>query len=1174
MIHSIHKIIGRPTGLILFALLTVLCCPTSLQAQQYLGTLTGTVEDASGAKIVSADVTATDVVTKFVTKTVTNGSGGYSIPFLTPGTYTVTISSTSFRGETRTDIMLTAGQNVQINFSLKAGSVAENVVVTADTVLLDTASSNLSETLTSKEVTDIPNIGRNPFQLATLAPGMTSTNYTEAKASFGANPWTLVAAKANGNSGHFRLTLDGIPDDPAERFTGAGYQGFVPSPEAVQEVKTQTAVYDAQYGHGDGTVINTVLRTGSNQFHGSAYFIFRNTYLNANTSERVPNQNSALNAASPTPRVNDQWRQPGFVFDGPIVIPKLYDGHDKTFFMVAYERIQSVNNIPYSALLPTAAERAGNFSDLCTSFASGICAAGKGQQIYDPLTSNSANNRTPFLGNIIPANRMSAVGAALSKFYPTPNSTLSRTVNYISPETVDHQKYFGVVARLDHSFSQNNKASATFFNGGISAIQPNEGFGGGVGPTGIGYTVYRNNEGGSLDDVIVVSPTLVVDARVGVIYHPFNLVYLGNKYDLSTIGINATGLPYASLPGTSFTDSYGGLQSGAGSQESRTAIGAASLLISKSFGKHNLRTGYEGNLIRYNVQNPESGLGTFAFNRQFTQQNSVNTAVGNDPNSGNAVASLILGYPSSGNYLQSVSFALQQLYSAFYVQDDWRVTNRLTLNMGLRWDYESPFTERYNRQNAGFCTACANPLQASVSGLALNGGLQFVSASNRYPYPKDLNNFQPRFGIEFQLSPSTVLRGGFGVIYFNTLETPLGQGYNSTTAYVSTLDSSHPANVFSNPFPSGINQPTGSSLGLATQVGQSVSFSDPNHTQPKTIQYSVSTQTQLPAGIVLQVAYVGNKASQTEINKNINGIPAQYYNQGAAGVTYLQQQVPNPMVGLLSGSSLNSATIQRQFLLTPFPEFTGVTDNYASKGSTLYNSLQTSVTKRMSHHFSVQGNFTWSKTMDRDIYLNPGQDSLDNPFRYEDPSSTLVANVVSIYQFSGLEHQPAYLRMPLGGWQINGVLRAQNGNLIASPSGVTPLAPAHLANATYGRFFNTCYENAAGALVMATASAPGCDSASSTPAFQQHLSFTLNNIGPYMSDVRQRIHPLFDLSLFKRFEIHESANFEIRGEFFNLLNTPIFAGPNTTPGSANYGAVTLTQINDPRIAQLTARINF
>jgi Carboxypeptidase regulatory-like domain/TonB dependent receptor len=1161
-----------------FALLLSLVNTLPVFAQQYLGTLTGEVSDASGAKIANAEVSATDVTTHFTTRTKTNGAGEYSIPFLTPDTYDVAITIAGFRPETRTGIVLTAGANERTDFSLQVGTVGEKVVVTADLELLDTASANLGTTLGTKEVTDLPNVGRNPFVLSTLAAGVTTGAYMQSKSSGFTNPFSGVAVQiiANGSSGHNRLTLDGIPDDPAERLSGASYTGFVPSPEAVQEVKTQTALYDAQYGHGNGTVLNSVLRAGSNRYHGSAYYVFRNTYLDANTHERVPTQNATV---SPTHRVNDQWTQPGGVIDGPVVIPHLYNGHDKTFFMAAYEYIQLHQPVPFSGLVPTKAQLAGDFSGLCSNFVAGVCAAGAGVQLYDPLTADANGNRTPFLNNNI-ASRINAAGAALATYYPAPNSTLSPTVNYISSDTSSPNKYWSFVTRVDHSFSDRNKLNATFFKAVLHQIQPHEGFPKQIAPTGIGYTVYRNNIGGSLDDVTVISPTLVVDARIGVIYHPFGLVYPGSTFDLSTININGSGLPNPSFPGTAFTDSYSGLAAGNTGQISEDTLGSASVLVSKTLSKHTLRVGFDGNLSRYNVQNPQSGVGVFNFDRRFTQKNSVSTAVGSDANSGNPFASLLLGYPSSGTYGNQIAYALQQLYYGIYVQDDWRVMRNLTVNAGLRWDYESPFTERYNRQNVGFCATCPNPLQASVTGLTLNGGLQFATSSHRNPYPSDWNNFQPRFGVEYQLNPNVVLRGGFGVIYFNTLESPLGQGYSSSTGYVATLDSTHPANILSNPFPTGINLPTGSSLGLATQVGQAITAPDSNHTQPKIMQYSVSVQTQLPANMVLQIAYVGNKASQLEINKNIDALPAQYFNQGASGVTFLQTQVANPMAGLLPGSSLNSATVQRQFLLTPFPEFTSVTDNYASKGSVLYNSLQTSVVKRVSHGLTVQGNFTWSKIMDQNIYLN-AQDSLDSPFRYQDPNPNLVANLVGIYQFSSLSGKSSIERWTLGGWQVNGVLRAQNGNLVANPGGsggsagtVTPLSSAHLGNATYGRYFNTCYENAAGALVMTTPTAPGCDSTASIPAFQQHLSFTLNNIGPYMNDVRQRVHPLMDLSLFKRFQLHESLNFEIRGEFFNVLNTPNFGGPGTTPGSASYGIVTLTQLNDPRLTQLTARLNF
>lgn len=1187
-----------------------------MQAQQYLGTLGGSVSDSTGAKIVGASVTATDVTTNFETKAVSNGAGEYTIPFLTPDTYTVTVEASGFGPQSRIGVTLTAGGIQHTDFVMQAGAATAQVTVTADNEQLNTASADLDTTLSTMEVTDMPNIGRNPFVLATLAANVYSGNYMQGKASGFTNPFsgTAVQIMVNGSSGHNRITLDGIPDDPAERLSGAGYTGFVPSPEAVQEVKVQTGTYDAEYGHGNGVVTNTVLRAGSDKYHGSAYFTFRDTYLDANTYERTATQNNAPAGIALTPRVNDTWTQPGFVFSGPVKIPHVFKGDGKTFFMVAYERIQLHQPLPYSGLVPTTAELNGDFSSLCT-VSGGVCTSGV--QIYDPTSVASGNaNRTPFAGNIIPQGRFNAAGAALLSYFPKPNSTFSPTVNYISSDTTEPNKYFSVVTRVDHSFSDRHKINATYFKDILNQIEPNEGFPKNIGPStgtngGDGYTVYRNNEGGSVDDVLSISPTLVVDARFGLIYHPFGLVYPGNVFDLSTIGINATGLPYKSFPNTTASDSYAGLAGGADGQISEDTLGSTSLLIAKTLQKHSLRLGFDGNLSRYNVQNPGSGFGNFAFNRQFTQENSSgqtgancpaqNCTVGNDTTSGNAIAAMLLGYPSSGNYTNQIAYALQQKYIAFYAQDDWRVTNKLTVNAGLRWDYESPFTDRYNRLNAGFCTTCSNPLQTSVSGLTLNGGLTFVGTSSspsRFAAQQKFANFQPRVGAAYQVTPKIVARGGFGLIYYNTMESPLGQGFSQSTAYVASINPVYPTNTISAPYPSGVQLPTGSTLGLSTQLGQSLTFPDPNHVQPKMWQWSTSLQIALPARMALQIAYAGNKVSSLEINnKSINNLPASFMGTSSSPLTSAQisaltASVSNPMAGKLPGSSLNAATVPQYWLDAPYPEFTGVTDTYISAGSALYNSLAITLNKQLSHGFEVQGNFTWAKIMDQNIFLNP---QATTPFRYQDASPNLTSNVFGTYHFSKLEGKPAYERMTLGGWQLQGVLRAYNGPLVPTPgnntgtaynassnSGTTykELRNPKLSYRSYSRYFNTCYENSAGALVYTSVSSsgvvtPGCDATNNNlPAFQANPQFTLAPpVGPYLN-IRELVHPLTDISVFKRFIIHDATSFEIRGEFFNVMNTPNFGAPGTTPGSTSYGYISLTQVNDPRLTQLTARINF
>jgi hypothetical protein len=1195
---SSRKVYGRIPSIVVVAILAMLCATTYSHAQaKYLGAISGVVSDSTGATIPGAAISAKDTTTQYVSKVVTDATGAYTIPFITPDTYEVTVSAKGFGPQTKTDVVVTAGGTADVPFTLLVGSASATMTVTADAIQLDTDSGQVATTITTQQVVDTPLIGHNPFIFTTLGAGVYSGQYMQSHAGSQANQFsgTAVQLVINGISNHVRLTLDGIPDDPAERFSGTNYLGFVPSMEAVQEVKVQNTLFDAQVGHG-AAVENTVLRAGTNQYHGAVYYVFQNTYMNANTSERVPLQNAATGA---TPRTNDQTSQPGFVIDGPASIPHVYNAHDRTYFMVAYERVQAKLPITSVAtvngIAPTAAQRKGDFSGLCSNFVSGICAPGAGQQLYDPTQPTAANgDRVPFLNNQIPSSYYSSsVGGALMALFPQPNATptSSSPNNYIptSGFTYD-EKYFSLVGRVDHSFSNNNKMNASFFKAILNQLVPNDGFPTAIGQTGMDYTVYRNNVGGHLQDVWMVSPTLAVESHIGLIYHPFGLVYKGLTYNLSSIGINPNGVTYQSFPGITMSDPLGGylgLAQGANGQVSTFAMIAPGAVVSKVRGKHSLRLGFDSNFDRYDVQNPQSGFGNYTFNREFTQKNSNPScptgevcSVNGDTNSGNALAAMLIGIPSSGSYGNNIAYALQDVYYGGFVQDDWSISHRLTVNLGFRWDFESPFTERYNRMVSSFCTTCINPMQAQVSGLPLPGGLQYITYGNRTPYPKNYSNWQPRIGGAYQLTRNMVIRGGFGIVYLNTLETPISTGYSASTSYVATTDNIHPANSLSNPFPSGVVAPSGSSLGLATALGQSVSFNDPSHVQPRDTEWSISAEYQFPWNVLLSAAYVGQKESREEVNKSINGLPVSYYNN-LSQASYLNTKVTNPMYGaalLPTSSSIDTATILQSTLLLPYPEFTGVTDNFASVGSQLYNSLQISASKRMSRGLSLQGNVTWDKLMDQNSYLNAGQNTFNQLFRYQDSSPTWIENFIATYQIPTLLH--SYVgKTIVGNWKLNTVLRETNGGLVSTPGGYTQIANPKLSNRTYGQYFNTCYQTVSivnNAPVWTNKVGTGaCASASSTPAFQQNPSgFWLATIGPDMESVRFHVHPLLDASMFKAFQLHDNYTFEIRGEVYNVANTPNFGNPSNSIGGTSFGSVAATQANDPRTLQLTARFNF
>jgi hypothetical protein len=587
------------------------------RAQKSLGAIDGEAVDATGAKVPGATVTVEEALTHYKTTATTNGSGAYSFPALNPGTYTVTVTASTFKNERRTDLVLTAGQTAEADFTLTPGGASETVQVESDNGLLDAGSAIIATTLSTQEVTDLPNEGRNPYAQEALAPGVipSTGNYFQAKSSQYTNPYSGFASAitVDGISGHNRLTLDGIPNDAAERFSGTIYTNFVPSPEAVQETKVQLGIFDAQVGHGDGTVTDVVVRTGANKLHGAAYYVFQDTYLNANTYEK-----SGLHQ----PRTNDQVSQTGLVIDGPVVIPKLYNGRDKTFFMFSFERYATHTALNYNSRVPTAAEINGDFSGLCSTFnAAGLCTSGV--QLYVPNSPvDASGNRTQYYANNNIASALNATGKALTTYFPAPNvpgSTAMTPVNYISTQTSYPSTYPSFIGRFDHAFGKNNKVSIVGFRSGLTQSYPLEGFPKGIGPTnsstGYGYSVHRNNRGGSIDDVQQFSSSMVLDSRFGVDYHPFGLVYPGSAgFNLSSLNIATPGLPYNSFPGEYMSsDGYAGLAPGAGGQVSTNAVSSLDEILSKNWGHHAVRFGFEGDLTRYNVQNPESG---FSLNSQ------------------------------------------------------------------------------------------------------------------------------------------------------------------------------------------------------------------------------------------------------------------------------------------------------------------------------------------------------------------------------------------------------------------------------------------------------------------------------------------------------------------------------------------------------------------------------
>jgi hypothetical protein len=722
---------------------------------------------------------------------------------------------------------------------------------------------------------------------------------------------------------------------------------------------------------------------------------------------------------------------------------------------------------------------------------------------------------------------------------------------------------------VDHQINEKNRLTMMGFSNVRHQLFPEYGW---ANPAASpGYLHFRNNHGGSIDWTRTISPSTVLDVKYGLIFHPFQVGLYGDNYDISKLGFTQqfiSQIPHENYPGLSISGGYTGTIGNAGtgtpstSQYSTTFDQSLSATVNKTMGKHSLKMGGEFYLMKANNNTSPSNINSFSFSAGFTQQNALTGSA----TAGNPFASLLLGWPSGGGYSNNIASAYEQFYQGFFVQDDWRITPKLTINLGLRWEYESPMTERYNRQNDGFDFTDANPLQAQVPSLQLLGGLLFTTSSNRLPFKRDLNNFGPRIGASYRLFPNTVLRGGFGTNYSVTFQTGGNTGFSTSTGYVDSNDANlTPANGLTTPFPGGILSPTGRSLGLATSEGQSFTFADPDRTIPKVYNYSLALQQQLPMHILLEVAFAGNYASQLSVSKSIDYLPRSFYalpgNPIPVPSTTLVGQVTNPMAGLIPGSSLNNATVAYQTLQMQYPEFTGVTESTNPIGQSVYNSMQVSVEKRLAKGLQGRISYTWDKILQETGYLN-SQDAWSQLQRVQSGEPTKVMTVSLTYMLPIFANSKGFAHNVLGGWEANAIVRYLNGSLVGQPGGVysTGINPK-LSDPTYQQWFNTCTLNTSGVR-------QNCATATQPVAFIQLPNYTLATLDG-LPGIRTQVPTTMDFSLFKTFQIHERAKLQFRANAYNVANTPIFGAPSSTSGVIGIG-----QANDPRIVELGLKLNF
>lgn len=1158
---------ARPAVCIfLFAL-----CASTASAQEARGTIQGTVFDSTGAVVPNASITANSVATNVNIKATSNEQGAYNIQFLLPGMYTISAGAAGFKTGRREGIELRIADRLQIDFTLEVGAVNEEVRVTAEAPLLQTATANLGMVVDTKRLSDLPIAHGSPFNLMFLATGVVETSgwgrtWQETSNLDGLSDYVSFNGTPSATS---EWTIDGSPNVQSSHGTGPMNS---PPADIVQEFKLETA-FDASVGHTSGTIVNVSIKTGGNSPHGTASGFSRNPDWDAN---------SFFGNKAGQQKPTYGYKRYGATLTGPVYIPGIFNGKDRTFFSYAYEGVHRSESYPVTGTMPDPKHLTGDFS--------GLLALGPQYQIYDPATiTPAANGRyaiQPFPGNIVPSGRINPISKNIASHFTTPNTTgRPDTINNWTLQTIsDPDTYYNHGGRIDHNIGQNNRLFGRFtFMKRVAGPYRNYYDDPAMANNFIGRTKQL-----TIDDVHTLSPSLILNIRGGVSRFRSGHSPRALGYDPADLGFSPAVTALLTQQGPRFPRiDVSGLQAIGFETDTNlnTTIYYLMANLNKQHGSHNLKFGTD---IRSN-QGINAGFGQkggrLIFGTDFTRGPFDNSA--SSPSGiGQGTAALLLGQPTSGLVDRNDNQAITSSYWSFFVHDNWRATQKLSLDFGVRWEYEGPITERYNRSVGGFDPTASQPIEASArAAYALNpdpalslsqfnvrGGLLFagVGGQPRLLWERSLKNFVPRLGFAYQANQKTVVRGGFGLFPISlgqaTNNYAILTGFSQATNLIPTLDSGlNFVADLNNPFPDGLLKAPGASLGAQTFLGRGVSFYNPIARTPYTMQWSLNTQTLLPGQFLVEVGYSASKSVKLRTTREFDGIPLDQlstsFTRDQAKIDYLTAQVANPFAGLLPGTGLTGTKIARSQLLLPFPQFTSVAmRDY--QGYSWYHSLQARAERRFSRGVTIQATYTFSKNMQSTEYLNAA-----DPVPYETISNIDRPHLVT---FSGLYELPigkgkaigtgfsGLSESLLGGWQLGAIWQFQSGFPIgfgdAIFTGNLADIPLSGSQRTAERWFNTD---------------AGFERDSRKARQLNVRSFPLR-----FSGIRTGIHNSWDISLLKDFRIHESHRAEFRAEFYNAFNNATgFMPPNSDPYSSAFGQVT-SQWGLPRQIQFGFKYIF
>lgn len=1140
----------------------------TLAGQETRGQILGRVTDPQGAVVVGGTVTAQNAATGVTATASTNGTGDYTLPFLVAGSYDVTVTAPGFKKYEQKNISVRIQDAITLNVRLEIGAATEVVEVKDSSPLLESSTASLGQIVDRQRIANLPVNYDNALMLSQLGPGVVNLSTNNQTQTFTSSTPSSISINGVPNN-DLAFTLDGAPNNAGGVSGTGGNIGYTPPSGVISEFKIETAIFDASRGFSAGSSVNFSLKSGTNLLHGEMYEVMQNRDLNAN---------SYFSNLDGLPKDNNHQNQWGFNFNGPVRIPKVYNGKNRTFWMFGYEGIS--NSYPKSTAslytLPTAAEKAGNFSSLL--------ADGSSYQIYDPLTTVATSGghfaRTAFPGNIIPANRLDPIAQNIINTYldETPNAIPKSdgTNNFVEPLYQDND-FLSTVFRFDENIGEKHHL---FVRGNYSNLNEPDSQ---TFNDSSGWTFFRNNRGLGIDDVYTFNSSLLLNTRAS-----YNRYIQGStpisvgKADLPALGFSSTfldeiGSVYAGKPGLPNINVSGlpNLASDAvNASAGDTYSGAGDLTWMHR--AHTFQFGGEYREYRDTSFSLGHAFGSLAYSSTYTVATDTTPAA----TFGQGLASFLLGLPTSGGMDQEASYAQNYRIGGLYAQDSWKLTSRLTLNLGLRAEIERPAEERYNRTVTQFDAAAVNPLSAvatanyaanpipevPVSNFKVMGGLLFagVNGQPRQIYQSNNMPLMPRVGLAYQIDARTVVRSGYAVFDDLPRQAVNQTGFSQTTNLTASVNNglSYSASTF-DPFPGGLLPVLGSSLGLLTSAGNGISAFPNTLKRPYTQRWQLSIQRQIAKNTVVEIGYVGNRSTDLFISRNYVVTPRQYLStspvRNTAVINMLSAAVPNPFYPLLPGTGLSGQTTTLSQLLKAYPEFTGLNIN-DNQGYSWYHGLQSQIQKRFAAGYTLTAAFTWSKFMQATGYLNSTDLGPEKVISNDDrPLRFVTSGIYELPFGSGRKFGSSVRSVPGGfisGWQVQGIYQWQMGDAMGFGDSIL-LAPLNSIllpsdQRSIYHWFNT--------------------SAFDTNTADQ-LANNIQTLSTRFSGIRGPGISMMDLSALKNTKLRENINLQFRAEFINALNHPQFSDPSTSVTSKSFGTITATS-QLPRTVQLGLKVIF